>query len=112
MANTEIGQHNRTTIMTTTGANNHPDQQAAYHAPLLAEHDGMSLDHGGWRAAPHQIIAHRRKAPDGHPAPYQSTICLPHVLELINYEQQNAYRCCAPGRDASRRGARQQTRGF
>ena len=34
------------------------------------------------------------------------------VPELANYEQQNAYRCCTPRRDASRRGARQQTRGF
>ena len=99
-------------LMTITGANSHPDQQAANPAPHFADPDCISLVYGGWRTAPHQIIAHRQKAPDGHTAPYQSTLRRPHVLELINYEQQNAYRCCAPGRDASRRGARQQTRGF
>jgi len=58
-----------------------------------------------------QIIAQSRQAAGGPFSPAGTNRCA-HVLEPINYEQQNAYRRCAPRRDASRGGAGQQTRGI
>jgi len=85
--------------MTVTGASHHSRRPAAGPAPHLAAHGGKShmgdpnSAREGWRRAPHQIIAHRRKASDGRFDPYCTKIRRAHVLELKDYDQQNAYRC-------------------